>query len=163
MTNELVPLLQAAEFFPKSRDGKKKHINCLRRYAAGLKNGNKLETRKVGTLLYTTQEWVDRFVMDCSKRTDPLPEPRVNEEAIVRRLTVKGVFGAKAKNEMLGVRRAGKASRSMSRVPTSRALRSENRGRDGRGIDSEENAAAQIRETGERLPIASCAAAQSRE
>src|SRR4051794_18433233 len=123
MTNELVPLLKAAEFFPRTAAGKKKHINCLYRYAAGLQNGCKLETRKVGTLLYTTREWVDRFVMDCSKRTDPIPEPRVNEDAIVRRLTAKGVFGAKAKNEMLVVRRRGKNARVVSGMPSGRTLR----------------------------------------
>lgn len=163
MTSELVPLLKAAEFFPAGRDGKKKHINCIRRYAAGLKNGAKLETRKVGPLVYTTREWVDQFITDCSSRTDPKLEPRVNEDAIVRRLKAKGVFGAEAKNEVLGLRRAGKNSRSVSSVSPGRSLRSENRCRDGSRVDCEKDAATKEREAAQRLPITAGAATESRE
>lgn len=135
MATELVALLEAAKFFPTRRvrtirgwKTQQPHINTLRRYAAGqLKNGRRLQVQEVGGRVFTTEAWVNEFIYGNRNRTEPASDMRVDDNVILRRLKAKGLFGAKAKNEVLGVRRDRNATRAVSRMSAGCVLRSQNR------------------------------------
>lgn len=110
MASDFISLSDARQFFPRV-NGKRPHVDSLRRWGTKGIRGAKLGIQRIGGRWYTTREAISQFFLDCQKtsgteltRTIPRRTKRETDR-MKRELAAEGYYGAQAKKDLLGVQK----------------------------------------------------------
>lgn len=72
----LVPLSEAARFFPRRSSGRKISVDAIRRRIVKGWRGVKLRAVRDGGVWFTAQQWVEEFLDACTRKAQPdVPVP----------------------------------------------------------------------------------------
>jgi hypothetical protein len=138
MTSETLMLCEAAEYLRKNFQ-RPVHINTIRRWVdKGVKVRSlrvKLKSKRIGWRIFTTPEWLNEFVEECSGKEHAfVTERQGTPPEVLMRLKARGFDGPEEKRKVLGLSKRGSRSRTLPSVLPIGAVRDQDKSNNGTGI-----------------------------